>query len=67
MLRKTGGVIGKLDTSCQRRLERVIERFCRTSELPGTLGDALVWHPFCYIPCEGAPVRRYIALRAALY
>jgi hypothetical protein len=28
MLKKTGGVIGKLDTSCQRRLGRVIEYVC---------------------------------------
>jgi hypothetical protein len=43
MLRKTGGVIGKLDTSCQRRLGRVIGHvFARTSALSRTLEDALV-------------------------
>jgi hypothetical protein len=43
-LRKTGGVTRKLDTSCQRRLRRVIKHvFVRTSELLRTLKDALVW------------------------
>jgi hypothetical protein len=43
MLKKTGGVIGKLDTSCQRRLRRVIKHvFARTSGLLRTLKDALV-------------------------
>jgi hypothetical protein len=43
MLRKTGGVIGKLDMSCQRRLGRVIKHvFTRTSELSRTLEDTLV-------------------------
>jgi hypothetical protein len=43
MLKKTGGVTGKLDTSCQRRLGRVIKHvFIRTSALSRTLKDALV-------------------------
>ena len=40
MLKIIGGVIGKLDTSCQRRLRRVIEYFCRIGELLGTPRDA---------------------------
>jgi hypothetical protein len=43
MLRMTGGVIRKLNTSCQRRLGRVIKHvFARTSALSRTLKDALV-------------------------
>jgi hypothetical protein len=43
MLRKTRGVIRKLNISCQRRLRRVIKHvFIRTSKLLRTLKDALV-------------------------
>jgi hypothetical protein len=43
MLRKTRGIIGKLNTSYQRRLRRVIKHvFVRTSKLSRTLKDALV-------------------------
>jgi hypothetical protein len=43
MLRKTEGVIRKLNTSCQRRLRRVIRHvFVRTSKLLKTLKNALV-------------------------
>jgi len=46
-------VIGKLDIDCQRRLGTMIEHcFSRTSELPRTLGDALVWHSFAVYPVK---------------
>ena len=53
MLRKNRGVVRKLDTSCQRRLEHVIKQcFSRTSVLLRMLKDALVWHPFAIYPIK---------------
>jgi hypothetical protein len=52
MLRIIGGVIGKLDTSSQRRLGRVIECFCRIGELLGTPKDAWFGTLFAIYPVK---------------
>jgi len=52
MLKIIGGVIGKLDTSCQRRLRRVIEYFCRIGELLGTPRDAWFSTLFAIYPVK---------------
>jgi hypothetical protein len=52
MLRIIGGVIGKLDTSCQRHLRRVIECFCKIGELLRTLRDAWFGTLFAIYPMK---------------
>jgi hypothetical protein len=52
MLRIIRGVIGKLDTSCQRRLRRVIECFCRIGELLRTPKDAWFGTLFVVYPVK---------------